>query len=382
MLSLCFEAGDLAELDTVLLALSKKRGLLKDAMANTIQQCIAWVGSLPDREARHKLIKTVRTVTEGKIYLEVERAQVTRILANILEYEEGDIPRAAQIMQELQGETFMSLVKRTKIDFILEQVRLSIAVDEFSKATLMARKLSSKTFENPSFEDLKLRYLELLIILAVREHRYLDCYRHYRDIYLSPTVNADADRSLTALKMTVIFAIMAPHTPEQHDILNLLMKEKRMSDLTLYAELLRTFLTAELVRWPVVEKVFGDELRAFPHLFGDNSECQARWRHLADRVLEHNVRVISTYYSQISIGRFAALLERNAVEAERTLCSLIERDMVYGKIDRISGIINFEPAVQPDAVLNGWSQRVDSLLSLMVKTNHQISKEEMLFHSQ
>lgn len=380
--TLCYEAGDLAELEASLGMLSKKRGLIKGAMAALVQKCIEWIPSIPDRQKRHQLIAAVREATEGKIYLEVERARVTRILADIYENEEHKVATAAHLMQELQVETFGSLEKRAKVDFILEQMRLSIAVKEYSKASLISRKVTSRTFDNPAFEDLKLRYLELVITLAIHDERYLDCYRHYRDVFASPSVQASDERALGALKMCVVFAILAPYTPEQKTMLSLLAREKRLEELPLYGDFLKTFLTNELVRWPVVEKAFGEELRAFPHLFGAGAgEAGVRWRHLAERVVEHNVRTISAYYGRITLPRLATLLERTPEEAEATLCSLVEKRMVYGRIDRILGIVNFTPVMQPDVLLNSWSQKVDQLLAIMVKTNYQISKEEMLHHS-
>jgi 26S proteasome regulatory subunit N5 len=47
------------------------------------------------------LIDTLRTVTAGKIYVENERARLTRTLAEIREGE-GNITEAASVLQELQ----------------------------------------------------------------------------------------------------------------------------------------------------------------------------------------------------------------------------------------------------------------------------------------
>lgn len=47
------------------------------------------------------LIETLRTVTEGKIYVENERARVTRTLADIHE-KDDELEKAAKVLQELQ----------------------------------------------------------------------------------------------------------------------------------------------------------------------------------------------------------------------------------------------------------------------------------------
>lgn len=383
MVTLCYEAGDLAELDSVVAVLSRKRSILKLAVAGMVQKCMEWVPLTGDRASRLALLATIRSVTEGKIYLEAERARATRTLADMLEREDGKTVEAAEIMQEVQVETFGSLEKREKVDFILEQMRLSIAVSHFQKALLISRKLTTKTFETPGFQDLRLRYLDLMILLSLHDEKYLDCCKHYHAIYTTKLADSPADPSAAAaataaLKLAVIFVVLAPFSNEQSDLMNKLFREKPLADLALYREFLRTFLSKEILRWPVVQQAFGDELRAFPQLFGTDADSVRRWQHLCERVIEHNTRTIAAFYSQITLKRFAELLDLEQSEAERVLCKLVTGKMVQAKIDRILAVVDFEQAKSADGILNSWSSRVDSLLSLMVKTSHQIGKEEML----
>lgn len=69
-----------------------------------VQQCYSWVkeSKLPSKEIELKLIETLRTITTGKIYVEVERARLTYRLSQMQEAD-GDIAAAAKTMQDLQG---------------------------------------------------------------------------------------------------------------------------------------------------------------------------------------------------------------------------------------------------------------------------------------
>jgi len=53
--------------------------------------------------------------------VEAERARLTKQLADMLEGE-GNIVEAADVIQEVHVETFGSLSKLEKVEFILEQV--------------------------------------------------------------------------------------------------------------------------------------------------------------------------------------------------------------------------------------------------------------------
>lgn len=71
-------------------------------------------------ETKVKLIKSLLSVTEGKIFVEIERARLTRKLAAIKEAN-GEISEAADILQEVAVETYGAMAKTEKIAFILEQ---------------------------------------------------------------------------------------------------------------------------------------------------------------------------------------------------------------------------------------------------------------------
>lgn len=62
---------------------------------------MSYLERTPDAATRLGLINTLISVTEGKIFVEVERARLTRLLAKDKE-DSGDIAGASDILQELQ----------------------------------------------------------------------------------------------------------------------------------------------------------------------------------------------------------------------------------------------------------------------------------------
>lgn len=112
-----------------------------------VQECYTYVDKTPDKETKIKLIETLRTITEGKIYVEVERARLTHILAKIRE-EENNVAEAAKIIQELQVETYGSMDKREKVELILEQMRLCLAIKDYVRTQIISKKINTKFFED------------------------------------------------------------------------------------------------------------------------------------------------------------------------------------------------------------------------------------------
>lgn len=92
-LQYCKDAGDNETLVTTLQTLATRRSQKTQAVRALVEKAIPWClkdqySPLPvttdeDKEAREKLVVALREITDGKIFLEAERARLTRALATI-----------------------------------------------------------------------------------------------------------------------------------------------------------------------------------------------------------------------------------------------------------------------------------------------------------
>jgi 26S proteasome regulatory subunit N5 len=137
------------------------------------------------------------------------------------------------------------------------------------------------------------------------------------------------------------------------------------------------------MRWPEVAKIFGPHLCStdvFDAQPGQSADTKAyqRWEDLRKRVIEHNVRVIAKYYTRIQMSRLTQLLDLTEDETEKYISELVTAKTVYAKIDRPARIVNFAKPRDADDVLNEWSGNMKSLLGLLERIDHLITKEEMM----
>ncbi|KAJ1672636.1 proteasome regulatory particle subunit, partial [Spiromyces aspiralis] len=106
---------------------------------------------------------------------------------------------------------------------------------------------------------------------------------------------------------------------------------------------------------------------------------QAKWNEFRSRVREHNLRIVSKYYTSISMPRLAHIVgfaPTAVAEVESFLSDLVIKGMVYARIDRPNQTVSF---VQPESAedkLNSWANNVSELLNLVESTTHLLSKEE------
>ncbi|KAI1292302.1 26S proteasome non-ATPase regulatory subunit 12 [Halotydeus destructor] len=380
---LCFEAKDWTALNENILLLTKRRSQIKQAVTKMIQECCTYVDKIPDKTTMLAFIDTLRNVTAGKIYVEVERARLTNILAKHKEAE-GNIEEASKIMQELQVETYGSMDRKEKVELILEQMRLCLLTQDFVRTQIISKKIHTKFFDDEKFQDLKLKYYELMITSDQHDDAYLKICKHFRAVFASKVIQENPVEKLRVLRNIVLYIILAPHDNEQSDLIHRIKAEKSLEDLPQYKELLNMFTNAELISWSHLCKSYETLLRTgtadspATGSLAHDEVGEKRWKHLKNRVVEHNIRIMAKYYSRISFKRMSQLLDLTLEETEEVLSSLVVNKTVWAKVDRLDGVVNFTAYKDPNEVLNDWSGNINQLMQQISQINHLINKEEMV----
>lgn len=114
------------------------------------------------------------------------------ILSKIKE-SEGKVAEAASILQEVQVETFGSMKKKEKTNYILEQMRLCLAKKDYIRAQIMSRKINPKLLDDKAFQDERVKYYTYLVEYYFHEFSYLDIYRSYQSLYTTQNVQDNVE---------------------------------------------------------------------------------------------------------------------------------------------------------------------------------------------
>ncbi|KAF8078811.1 hypothetical protein FPV67DRAFT_1405141 [Lyophyllum atratum] len=398
-----YRAQDFTLLNSTITTLSKKHGQLKAAVQAIVELTMGWLDETKRAHGTEKwleLVETLRGVTEGKIFLETPRARVTLLLAHYHESlssapaqtpaaQKEALQTASDLLSDLQVETYSSMDRREKTEFILEQMRLLITVArqkdaeqgkegkdalgggeaEWVKARVGGRKVNEEFLKEVSSEDLKLKYYDLMIQHALHQNNYLDVAKFYYKVWETPSIKEDTEGQgqggkSFALEHIVYYVVLAPHNNEQSDMLHHLFADPALSKLELHYNLVKCFVTRELMRWPGIETIYGEFLRKTPVF-----SSEKRWEDLHTRVIEHvERRVVAEYYTRITLLRLTSLLDLTTKQTEATLARLVVSGTIWARVDRPAGIVDFRSKRSAEDVMNDWSSDMQKLLGLVEKT--------------
>lgn len=399
IVELCFTAQRWQYLNDNMTLLAKKRSLIKASIAKMVKKAYTYVEKTPTLETKIALIECLRDITDGKIYVELERAWLTLKLSHIREGQ-GKANDAATILQDLQVETFGSMDRKEKVEFILEQMRLCLANKDIIRAQIISKKISTKYFsdkkDDEEVQKLKLKYYRLMVNLKTEEESYLEVANYYNHMLATDIVQNNDGQRIKATKAVLLNCLLAVHAPDQVSLLHTTHDCPTIEDdLPQYKTLAKLFMDSELIEWIPFCDSYKANLTSNSDMSDETPEpltsasCSTigqvdvfgptkAWETFKTRVIEHNLRVIAKYYTRISMERLCGLVDVDQNALETDISRLVNSGMIHAKIDRLGGLVDFTKSKTPRENLNEWSSGLDSLTNLVNQTAHLISKEYIL----
>jgi hypothetical protein len=194
MAECCIRARAWSTLSDQLQILSKKRGQSQKASQELVRACMHALDGMEDRGAEERLIGTLRSVTEGKLFVEVEYARLTLRLAHMQE-RDGKVDDASRTLQEIAVETVGSMQTGEKVDLLLEQLRLTRLQRDFVRMGIIANKVGRRIIDRRGMAKRRVAFLHELIALHTHRRDAVALSEDYERLYdtlVNPTAAATA----------------------------------------------------------------------------------------------------------------------------------------------------------------------------------------------
>ena len=366
--------------------LTKRRGQAKKAISDMIKLAVTFIDDMPTREEKFNLIGALRDVTDGKIFVEVEYARCTKQYAEMKE-EDGQIDEATDTIQEVQIETYGSMEKKEKLEYILYQLKLVLLRKDYVRTQIILKKISRKGLNEKGLEHIKLNYYNQIIEYYNHEKNHLEVAKCYQILYDTMTkveddgleVKHTDPQKRKSFENFVIYTMISPYSHEQVDILNII-KTKYVRELEILETLekfVHKLLVSELM--PLNEESVKDQMGDFDPFIDITEHFEEHLKLMFKQIIQHNLRVIEKYYQRIQLDRLSALIGVGVDRAESEIADMVINNSIVAKINRLAGSVKFGKKEFVNDTLNNWNHDIKDLLSKIDKTCHLINREKVVY---
>lgn len=388
----------------LLLSLHKKRAQSREATISIIKYALNEIYPTLNEDEQIKLLKTVVEITVGKIFVEYEFSVAIRHLTEI-QLKRGDVDEAARLIQDIQIETFGSLERAYKVEYILFQMKILLRKGDYIRVQIVSNKINRKHLNDQGLEKLKFEFYELMIKYYLNENKFIDVAKSYKTLYdfikeieikLSSMNGSDTskvnEKSLkncqdlisTTLKHIlfvnyVTFLSICPpelETKNMFNELNLFYKKdleenqdmlnivkRRLADDIVYVD--DNFLNS-FIKYPIFVK---DEV--------NNPNPEKHFKLFRKFWIQHDLVIFEKYFSQVKLDRIASMVGTNKAEVETELADMVINNYIYAKINRIGATVNFRKRQDGSDKLNDLNYDLTRMLEKLETTCHLIHKENL-----
>jgi 26S proteasome regulatory subunit N5 len=395
ILNLLIDNNDPVRLISVVKTLATKRGQIIRSTTELVRGCMAYVDRIPDEALKIHFVTELKNVCDKKIFVEVEYARLAMILVKHNERKGANLEEAARIMENVQVETYSSMTKQEKIEFILYQMHLQFILGDPIRLIIVSKKINPKMLNESGFHLFKVTYFLYLYYLNMQQKDWLQCSENLERVLEGLTLTPDLSTLSTidpilleryphyldkgtAAEGVLFFAALAEHNESKIEHLRKL-KAKYDGYLSTSSRMkvtIESFLSKEITS----SRLDVAHLRSFPALSAAAESVDTLFLQLGSQLIKKNLVIIASYFKNIRLRRLAEILEAPVEQVEDDLCDLIVSGFVKAKIDRPSGIVHFVLAEVSNDVdmVDSWIQNINEIVDIVDLACERIDHEDIV----
>lgn len=380
---------------TVMLELMKRRAQAKAVQFAMVEECaIILADGSVGKDDLEEVLQRLAFATENKIHVELQHARFSVQLASLHEARQ-EKQKALDMLRGLQVEAITTMPRSEKLHVLNQEIRLALELNAVEFIPTISRKISCRALAAAESREEKMAYFGLMREFYLRQELYFHVSRCWLETFLSLDAASSAEERIKALSSTVLFYLIADYSGEKqiedHCEYTAFSPETRftdrsaaltglcerfrsdLEDIPLLHALLKRFNSIVIVRDKVMQDV-----ETVCHSYSELQAYPDRQKLLRDRCSEHDLLVISTFYTRVPMARLAELVGLTEEHTEAFLMNMVSQHTLYAKMDRVDGLVEFEAKKNTAEVVESWNEAVERCVSLLDEASHLITKERML----
>ena len=384
-------------------ALNKKRSQSREAITAIVKYGLNEIYGTLTEEEQIKLLLTLKEITEGRIFVEYEYSVAVRRLTEI-QLQHGNLEEAAKLVQDIQIETFGSLERAYKVEYILFQMKTLLRKGDYIRVLIVSNNINRRHLNEEGLEKLKFDFFTQMIRYHLHEEKFIDVSKSYKTLYdfikeieikLQSNVNNQIGKNslenITDLLRTtnknllfvnyVMFLSICPPVLETKNMLNELnlFYKKDLEENQEMHRIVKQRLSDEIV---FISNNFLEAFLQYPIFANDtidNPNAEKQFKLFRKYWVQHDLIIFQKYFSQIKLQRISEMIGCAIPEVESELADMVINGYIYAKINRIASTVNFRKRQDTGEKLDDLNHDLSKMLEKLENTCHLIHKENLKY---
>lgn len=383
----------------LIVSLNKRRNQSKNAITEMVKFVLSpQVYDRLNQEEQVKLLKTLIEITEGRIYVELEYSKAVRLLTEIY-MSHNQIEEASKLIQDIQIETFGSIERAYKVDYILFQMRILLQKGDYIRTLIVSNKVNRKHLNDEGLEKLKVEFYNLMIRYYLNENKFIEVSKCYKTLYdfvksinektiknenIKEDVRSNYQEILSQVNMNILFVnyvmylTICPPELATRNMLNELniSYKKDLEECPDMYMIVTKLLSDDII---YIDNNFLNSFSRYPIFQAGVAELnpEKHFRLFRKYLIQHNLIIFQKFFSQVKLERIGKMIGIDSKEVESEIADMVINNYIYARINRITATVNFKPKSDHNDKLNDINYDLMKMLEKIETTCHLIHKENL-----
>ncbi|MES1902988.1 MAG: proteasome regulatory particle subunit, partial [Paramarteilia canceri] len=172
---------------------SKKKHNSRQSLECYVNTVASRVDEISNKKEQVDFMLKFVELTDGKIFAEVERTQIVSKLVEIYE-SQNELALAHALIIQTHVETYGSLDFSAKTKFLLNQMRLCLACNDYSRLELISKKVNQKFLNELENETHLLTFYDYMVKYHIEQQNFANAGKCFQSLLKCSSVTSDLEK--------------------------------------------------------------------------------------------------------------------------------------------------------------------------------------------
>lgn len=290
-------------------------------------------------------------IISGKLYLEIERIQITEILISLCT---NDTLKSYSLLSSIPVETFTTISERKKNEILFLTFQFGMTLNRYEECEFILKKVRQSDLTTEE----RIQFINCKILLLISNKEYIEASKFYLELI-------QFDAQIKNIILGSYYGLLSNSLVEKKlivkdDVLNQYVMHKNNNEEM--RQVIQSFIGNEIIDFSLIQQIYKILEKYEPELTISEEDMKYS-------IAEHNFNVVRHFFSKAKLSEIAFLMQLTIDETIEFISLMVNENFANVKINQQTDVVSFGT--------KQWKNNVDVILDTIFDVNHLIDMENI-----